>query len=131
MFRCISKFDIEDEEELAWLDEALTNEERQAVDERREARLAQYLPDPISDDDEDESVSNQDQVAIEMPSQRSLGKRRRSVAAEQESEEASESDDEASLPLPSISHEESNTQMRTSGRVRKRSKRQDDGFDYY
>ena len=55
MLRCISKFDIQQDEGEALDDPVLTLEERQEVDERREADLPQYTPDPISDDEEEDS----------------------------------------------------------------------------
>jgi len=121
MFRCISKFDLEVEEDLDAEDIIMTPEDRQAYDERREARLPLETPDPISDDED-----NRDSLGppVEIRSQRALGKRRKSIASQSEEGEASQSDDEANLPLP-------NTQQRVSGRNRKRSRREDDVYAYY
>jgi hypothetical protein len=54
MFRCISNFEIEQEDLI------LTQDERQTEGERKEAQSAQHNPDPISDDEEeiDASVLN-------------------------------------------------------------------------
>jgi hypothetical protein len=136
MFMCTSRFEIE-EEQLAFVNEYLSNEEIQAGNEERDAQLPENGLDPISDDEEDDSVPEQAQLLTKAPSQHALGKRRRSVTSEPENEEgeaqelAVETDDEANLPLPAISPEEITAQMRTSRRVRKRSRREDDGFDYY
>jgi hypothetical protein len=133
---CTSRFEIE-EEQLAFVNEYLSNEEIQAGNEERDAQLPENGLDPISDDEEDDSVPEQAQLLTKAPSQHALGKRRRSVTSEPENEEgeaqelAVETDDEANLPLPAISPEEITAQMRTSRRVRKRSRREDDGFDYY
>ncbi|KAF7174239.1 hypothetical protein CNMCM6106_008367 [Aspergillus hiratsukae] len=129
MFRCISRFDIEeDAEELD--DEALTWEEREEANERSEAQLPQHTPDPISDEEEDDSVSLPAEptvgIQMELPTQRAVGKRRLSKTSEQDDGDAhgAESDDDA-LPLP-----KQNTQIRTSGR-QKRPRREDNEFTYY
>ena len=49
MFRCISNFEIEDEE---LHDTALTQEESEEANERREAQLPDHTPDPISDSED-------------------------------------------------------------------------------
>jgi hypothetical protein len=136
MFMCTSRFEIE-EEQLAFVNEYLSNEEIQAGNEERDAQLPENGLDPISDDEEDDSVPEQAQLLTKAASQHALGKRRRSVTSEPENEEgeaqelAVETDDEANLPLPTISPEEITTQIRTSRRIRKRSRREDDVFDYY
>lgn len=123
IFRCISRFDLEIEEDLDAEDTIMTPEERQAHDERREAWLPLETPDPISDDEED-NVDDSPDPNAKIRSQRALGKRRKSIASEPEEGEAHESDDEAVLPLP-------DTQQRVSGRARKRSRREDDVYTYY
>lgn len=122
MFRCISKFDIEEEDEIEEHD--LTPDEKQLRDEIREAQLKEYSLDPISDHEEsdreeedDQEESTQVQIQPTMPSQRALGKRRRT-----EVDEATASGDDEALP---------ETQQRVSRRMRVRLERKDDGFDYY
>ncbi|ODM20081.1 hypothetical protein SI65_05067 [Aspergillus cristatus] len=120
MFRCISSFEIEHKEQLH--DTALTQEEPEEASERREAQLPENTPDPISDGEEDDSLSIQAEPTIQThmqpPSQHALGKRPRSRDPEQD-------DDDAARPLPG-----NNTQIRTSARL-KRPKRGDDIFAYY
>lgn len=130
MFRCISKFDIEEEDDIEEYD--LTPDEKQLRDEIREVQLKEYSPDPISDHEESDLEEEDDQteerpqdnnnrdgvqVQLTMPSQRALGKRRRI-----EVDEATASADDEALP---------ETQQRVSRRMRVRPERKDDGFDYY
>jgi hypothetical protein len=136
MFMCTSRFEIE-EKQLAFVNNYLSNEETQVDDEERDAQFLEHVQDPISEDEGDDPVPEQGQLLIEAASQCVLGKRRKSVASESEIEEAQESapetDDEDNLPLPTISMISTGgttTQMRTSRRVRKRSRR-DDEYDYY
>jgi hypothetical protein len=131
MFLCTSKFEIE-EEQLALVEEYLSSHEIQAAKEEREAQKSQDDLEPISDNEEDNSVSNH----VRVPSVRALGKRRRSIAepgTEEIQEPVIELDDDGEVPLPdntTILQEESNTQRRTSGRLPKRSKRDDKEFVY-
>jgi hypothetical protein len=129
MFRCISKFDTEGEDETEEND--LTLEEKQRRDEIREAQLQEFAPDPISDDEESDDREERNQakerpsditevVQVQLvipsgPSQHALGKRRRT-----ETDEAS-ADDET---LPE-------THQKVSRRARVRPERKDDGYDYY
>jgi hypothetical protein len=126
MFRCISKFDLEKEDDLILDDPILTPEERQADDERREAQFPQHTLDPISDgeEDNDDLLLDITQPIAETQSRPSMSKRPQRIASLQETEEADESDDEPDFPLPT-------TQQRTSGRVRKRSRKEDAEYDYY
>lgn len=100
------------------INEYLTHEEIQAVNEENNIQENDF--EPISDDDEEEEEDNTAPILTQpmpqAPSERAQRKRRRSVASEPEIEEATETgDDEAVLPLPE-------TQQRVSGRSRKRSK---------
>ncbi|KAJ6126163.1 hypothetical protein N7471_010656 [Penicillium samsonianum] len=81
-------------------------------------------------------------VTLEKVSQLSLGKRRRStVSSASDSEEENmdaqgrisdgEDGDDNDFPLPPIAHGEGNTQRRTSGRMSKRSRRDEELFEYY
>lgn len=126
MFRCLSRFDIKDEQEI---DAALTQDERHIADEREEEsdQLPQCTPDPISDDEEDEPPATEpaSQFQPEVPSERALGKRRKSVASVDEidiQEIDDDDDDDSNLPLPKH-------QQRMSGRARKRPRQ--DGFEMY
>ncbi|KAJ5589627.1 hypothetical protein N7537_012305 [Penicillium hordei] len=90
----------------------------------------------ISDYEEDDLGPIQNQVTIEKDSQRTLSKRRRSpVPSASDSEKGNtdvperpsdgEDDDDGDLPLPSI------TQRCTSGGMPKRSRRDEELFEYY
>ena len=127
MFRCISSFDIEDEE---LHDTALTQEESEEANERREARLPDHTPDPISDGEEDDSRSipteSTVKIRTQLLSQRAFGKRPLSGPLEQDDEDAHRAEfDDTTQPLP-----ENSAQIRTSGR-QKRPRRGDDVFAYY
>jgi hypothetical protein len=142
MFKCISGFDIKHAEEDEDSPMDLTPEEKYAAAEKKEALIAQFRPDPISDDEEEDDIEQplrqvQSPPAIQIRSQRSLGKRRRSTvsepdgsAADEVGEEANSEaegcDDDGDLPLAG-----SSTQQRVSRRVRKRVRTGDDAFDYY
>jgi hypothetical protein len=86
MFMCTSRFEIE-EEQLALIDEYLTNEEIHAANEEKDAHDAQEDLDLISDDEEDVLVANCVLIFEQGLSQRAQGKRRKSVASEAENEE--------------------------------------------
>jgi hypothetical protein len=131
MFLCTTKFEVE-EEQLAFVQEYLSSQEIQTATEEREAQKPQGDLESISDNEEDTSVLNH----IQAPSARALGKRRRSVI-ESGTEEVQEPvvvlDNDGEVPLPdntTVFQEESGTQRRTSGRVPKRSKRDDIEFVY-
>ncbi|KAB8227109.1 uncharacterized protein BDW43DRAFT_317151 [Aspergillus alliaceus] len=127
MFMCTSKFDIESEQ-LTFVDEYLTTQEIQVMNEEKDAGKPGDKFDPISDNEEDapEAISPQ----IQPPSKRALGKRPRTEATEEQGLliELDNEDDEDEIPLPDINnqHGESNTQRRTSGRIPKRLKRDED-----
>jgi hypothetical protein len=57
MFMCTSRFEIE-EEQIALINEYLTNEEIHAANEEKDAHDAQEDLDPISDDEEDDLVAD-------------------------------------------------------------------------
>ena len=134
MHMCTTRFDIE-EGQLGLAKEFWSNEEIDLVEEEKD------IPqdDPIaliSDDEENDSGSTQNQVTIEKVSQRTLSKRRRSTVPSAsdsgkgnmdvpERPSDGEDDDDGDLPLPSI------TQRRTSGRMPKRSRRDEELFEYY
>ena len=133
MHMCTTRFDIE-EGQLGLAKEFWSNEEIDLVEEEKD------IPqdDPIaliSDDEEDDSGSTQNHT-IEKVNQRTLSKRRRStVSSASDSEKGNmdvqerpsdgEDDDDGDLPLPPI------TQRRTSGRMPKRSRRDEELFEYY
>lgn len=118
MFMCTSRFEIE-EEQRALVKEYLSNEEIQAANEEKAKPQDEF--EPISDDEEHDSLSGQDQPAPEAPSQRALGKRRKSVASEPDEQAQEPEYDDETEPLPE-------TQVRTSGRARKRA-RYLDGYE--
>lgn len=127
MFRCISSFEVENEE---LHDTALTQEESEEANEHREAQLPDHTPDPISDNEEDDPCSVQAEPTVQTctqpPSQRASGKRPLSRAPEQNYEDAHDAEfDDATRPLPGNS-----TQIRTSGR-QKRPRHGDDIYAYY
>jgi hypothetical protein len=124
MFRCISSFEIEQEDGLNPEDLILTQDERQAEDEYKEAHSIQHNPDPISDDEEEINTSvpnNQSSIEIQ---QHPKDKQPQNITDIPEYEEAERSENEPDLPLP-------HTQYRTSQRARKRPRREDDEYDYY
>lgn len=124
MFRCISSFEIEQEDGLNSEDLILTQDERQVEDERKEAQSAQHNLNPISDDEEDIDASvpnNQSSIEIR---QHPEDKQPQNVTNIPENEEAEWLENEPDLPLP-------HTQHRTSQRVRKRPRREDDEYNYY
>lgn len=134
MHMCTTRFDIE-EGQLGLAKEFWSNEEIDLAEEEKD------IPqdDPIaliSDDVEDDSASTQYQVTIEKFSQRTLSKRRRSIVPSasdsekgnmdvQERPSDGEDDDDGDIPLPPI------TQRRTSGRMPKRARRDEELFEYY
>lgn len=108
---------------------SLTQEEREETNENREARLPEHTPDPISDSEEDDSLSIQAEPTVQTRtqplSQRASSKRPLSRTLEQDDDVHEAEFDDATQPLPG-----SSTQIRTSGR-HKRPKRGDDMFAYY
>ncbi|KAJ5751403.1 uncharacterized protein N7511_008368 [Penicillium nucicola] len=123
LFMCTTKFDVESEQ-LALIDEYLSTQEKQAKKEQKDAQKKEEEFDPISDDEEDLSNSEASAETIQNPNARALGKRRAI------SDQLIELEDDE-VPLPDNSHleEERTTQRRSSGRVPKRL-RQDEDFVY-
>jgi hypothetical protein len=132
MFMCTSRFDIESEQ-LTFVDEYLTAQEIQAAREEKDAHKTGDEFNPISDDEEDASAAISPQ--IQPPSERALGKRPRTEVTEDQGPliELDNENDEDIISLPDNSdlHGENNTQRRTSGRVPKRLKRDEDQFVYH
>ncbi|KAJ5378258.1 uncharacterized protein N7496_005667 [Penicillium cataractarum] len=120
LFMCIIKFD------LALVDKYLSTQEKQAKKEQKDAQKKEEQFDPISDNEEDLSTTEDSAETIQLPSARALGKRR---ATPDQLFELDDDDDE--VPLPDNSHLEEGrtTQRRSSGRVPKRL-RQDEDFVY-
>jgi hypothetical protein len=127
LYMCVSRFDLE-EQQLALLNDFLSEEEKEEANEERVAEFLDDL-DPISDHEENDIVSIQEQPTTQGLSERAAGKRRKSVAseAEIEAQEGVQSDNEIDIPLPELPE----TQQRVSGRNRKRSRREDDDFIHY
>lgn len=129
MFMCATKFEVE-EAQLAYLWEYLTQQEREAAEEEKDVQQTRDSIDPISDNEEDSSPAN---VQLMAPSKRALGKWRKSHDSEPEGEvdhELDHDDDDGDHPLPTMPQRES-TQIWSSGRNRKKPRREDDGFEYY
>src|ERR1700710_1554683 len=138
MFLCTIKFEIE-EEQLAFVQEYLSSREIQTATEEREAQKPQDDLESISDNEEDTSVSNR----IQDPSVRTQGKRRRGILElgtgacqelavvlnDDDDDDDGDDDGDDDVPLPenpTILQEEVGTQRRTSGRVPKRLRRDDE-----
>lgn len=129
LFMCTTKFDVESEQ-LALIDEYLSTQEKQAKKEQSDAQQKQEEFDPISDDDEGLSTTKTSAITIQPPSARALGKRR--ATSDQLIEPEEGDDDEVPLPDNSYLQEGAQgnaTQRRSSGRVPKRL-RQDEDFIY-
>lgn len=124
LFMCTTKFDVESEQ-LALIDEYLSTQEKQAKKEQKDAQKKEEEFDPISDDEENLSTSEASAETIQNPNARALGKRRAT------SDQLIELEDDDEVPLPDNSHLEEGrtTQRRSSGRVPKRL-RQDEDFVY-
>ena len=93
--------------------------------EQKDAQKKEKEFDPISDDEEDPSTSEASAETIQHPSARALGKRRAT------SDQLIKLKDNNKVPLPNNSYLEEGrtTQRRSSGRVPKRL-RQDEDFVY-
>lgn len=129
LFMCTTKFDMESEQ-LSLMEEYFTTQETQAVKEETDAWKKQDEFNPISDDEDELSSAGAISQIIQPPSERALGKRK----AEAKSDDPSLPiglDETDEIPLPDNSHlqDESRTQRRSSGRVPKRS-RWDEDFVY-
>ena len=131
MFMCTTKFEVEGAQ-LAHLQELLTRQEQEAAEEERDAQQTKDSIDPISDDEEESSPVNAQLMA---PREHALGKRRKSHDSEQGGEvdhelDDDDDDDDGDHPLPTMPQRES-TQIWSSGRNRKKPRREDDDFEYY
>jgi hypothetical protein len=131
MYLCTSRFDIESEQHT-FIEEYLTAQEIQAVKEKNKTeRLDDNVFNLISDT-EDLSAKSQPSQA---PSRVALGKRPlRDIRDKPLIGLGDEDDDDQvdEIPLPDNSNlqDEGGTQRRTSGRVLKRSKRDDSDWEY-
>lgn len=132
MYLCTSRFDIESEQHT-FIEEYLTAQEIQAVKEKNKTeRLDDDVFDLISDTEEDPSAKAQ---PSHPPSRVALGKRplrdiRDTPLIELGDEDEDVQGDEIPLPDNSNLQDKSGTQRRTSGRVPKRSKRDDGEWEY-
>ena len=132
MYLCTSRFDIESDQHTL-IEEYLTAQEIQAVKEKRKSeRLDDDMFDLISDTEEDFSAKAQPSQG---PSRVALGKRplrdiRDTPLIELGDEDEEVQEDEIPLPDNSNLQDASGTQRRTSGRVPKRSKRDDGEWEY-
>ncbi|OKP10317.1 hypothetical protein PENSUB_4260 [Penicillium subrubescens] len=129
MYLCTSRFDIESKQHT-FIEEYLKVQEIQAVKEKNKTeRLDNDVFDLISDTEEDPSAKAQPSYP---PSRVAIGKRplrdiRDTPLIELGDEDEDVQGDEIPLPDNSNSNlqDKSGTQRRTSGRVPKRSKRND------
>lgn len=139
MFMCTSRFEIESEQ-LALMEEYVSTQEVQTKTEEKAANKVRDPEfDPISDTEEDPSgILSQPTRA---PGAVMLGKRPRQAAPlidleeddddeDGRGEEEGNEEDEVPLPDNTHLHDQSSTQRRTSGRVPKRSKRDDGQWEY-
>jgi hypothetical protein len=126
MFMCTTKFDMESEQ-LSLMEEYLTTQEVQAAREEKDIRQAEDGFDPISDSEEDDPSATISQPAQPV-SQRALGKRPRTEATTEGLGSLIELDEEDEIRLPNNTYiqGESSTQRRSSGRLPKRARRDED-----
>lgn len=133
MMMCTTRFDVKSEE-LAFIDEYLSTQEIHARKEEQEAqKKKEEVFDLISDDEEEEEEENYTNSTSEptrLAGESILGKRPRIEAAETAllTTEAPliQLEDEDDIALP----QNSSTQRRTSGRVPKRIRRDEDLYEY-
>jgi hypothetical protein len=111
MYVCTTRFEVE-EEQLAFIREFFSKQEREVMIKKKNSLIQEDL-DPISDNNKDE-LERVNRIRV---SQHALGKRRKSIVSEVENEgsESMQSGDEVDLPI-------SDTQQRSSGRIRKHSR---------
>ncbi|KAI3286490.1 hypothetical protein DTO002I6_8161 [Penicillium roqueforti] len=128
LFMCTTKFDMESEQ-LSLMNDYLTTQETQTAKEEKDARNAECEFDLISDS-EDERSAVVSQI-VQTASEPALGKRPRAENTTEDQEHVIELDERYEVPLPDIIHTqgESGTQRRSSGRLPKRA-RQDEDFVY-
>lgn len=123
MFRCISNFEI-DQDEITPSDRVYTREERQAIEETREAELQLETQDAISEDEEE--LTGGTHPIIQIVSERAPRKRQKSTAS------ISDIEDDDEIPLPPIQEgNETQLRMATRNRGQKRPRREDDDFVSY
>lgn len=139
MMMCTTRFDIESEK-LAFIDEYLSTQEIHARKEEIEAqKKKEEVFDLISDNEEEEEEEEDQTDTTSEPNQGAdesvLGKRPRieptatalpSTQAPLIQQDGNGEDEEDGIPLP----ENSCTQRRTSGRVPKRIRRDEDLYEY-
>jgi len=125
LFMCTTKFDMESEQ-LSLMDDYLTTQETQAAREEKDARKAECEFDLISDREDEPSAAISQ--TVQLVSEHALGKRPRAENITEAQEHVIELDEEDEVPLPDTIHihGESSTQRRSSGRLPKRSRRDED-----
>lgn len=125
LFMCTTKFDMESEQ-LCHIDEYLTTQETQAEKEEKDAWKAEVEFNQISDDEDEPSVITFQNV--QPIHEHVLGKRQRVEAPTDKHGPLIELGEEDEIPLRDNSHmqAESSTQRRSSGRLPKRSRRDED-----
>lgn len=135
---CTTRFDVKSEE-LAFIDEYLSTQEIHA---RKEEQEAQKKKDEVfdlisdADEEEEENYTNATSEPTQLAGESILGKRPRMEAAEAalptteapliqlEDEDGEDKEDDIALP------QNSSTRRRTSGRVPKRIRRDEDLYEY-
>lgn len=125
LFMCTTKFDMEPEQR-SLMDDYLTTQETQKAKEENNARNGECEFDFISDSEDEPSVV-MSQV-VQPVSEHALGKRPRAENTIEDEEHVIELDEEYEVPLPDNIHiqGESGTQRRSSGRLPKLSRRDED-----
>lgn len=116
MYKFTTKFDIESEDP-ALQEEYLSHQEK-------DAGLLKDTLDPISDDEQDDTIGPQGQVLTQTATQCVGEKRQQSRVSDTVGAQGGMESDEANFPLP-------DTQTRVSGRIRKRPRCDDDQFIEY
>ncbi|CAG8212376.1 unnamed protein product [Penicillium nalgiovense] len=113
-------------EQFSLMDDYLTTQETQAAREENDARKAECEFDLISDSEDEPSAGISQPV--QLASEHALGKRSRGDNIAEAQEHVIELDEEDEVPLPDNIHihGESSTQRRSSGRLPKRSRRDED-----
>lgn len=123
---CTTKFNMESKQ-LSLMEEYFTTQETQAAKEEKDAWKKQDELNPISDDEYELSSAEAASQVIHPPSERALGKRRAEAISDEPGpliglDEA----DEIPLPDNSYLQGDSSTQRRSSGRLPKRLRRDED-----
>ena len=132
MYMCTTQFDVESDQ-LTFIEEYLSTQEIHAAREKEDAEKKKEEFDLISDGEDNTPNTISQHPGSQRPSERTPGKRPRKEATPPPHQRGVliQLDNEDDIPLPDNSmHGESSTQRRTSGRVSKRARRDQDIFEY-